>query len=154
VSLKDVFSYNVERAKGHALHNLVTVIMYAHEMGPQDAVNWIGSWNDKIIDEFRFLNDNLPAWGNPLDFQVKQYISGLAGWIRGAEEWTLESQRYFGKLVTEVRETRTIYMLPKVEALEARLLTHRVEVDSERHAVAALQIRRDLVSQTTGILAG
>ena len=119
--------------------------MYAEDLAPQDAVNWIGVWHDEVVEEFMHCKDNLPSWGGDIGRQVEQYVEGLAGWVRGSEEWSFDSQRYFGTQGLEIKRSREVYMLPRVEVLEARSNTHRDEVEAEEHAVAAMQIRMDQI---------
>lgn len=37
--LKDLYSYPIERARGHALHNLVTTAMHQLDLTPQGAAD-------------------------------------------------------------------------------------------------------------------
>jgi len=141
----DLYSYPVERARGHALHNLVTIVMHQLDLGPQAAANWIGNWCDGILNEFLEARANLPSWGPEIDAQISQYVDGLAYWVRGNDDWSFESQRYFGTKGETVRCTREIYMLPRVETADARLDALRADIaDVETHAIAAMQIRMDV----------
>ncbi|KAK5652877.1 hypothetical protein OQA88_9543 [Cercophora sp. LCS_1] len=140
----DLYSYPVERARGHALHNLVTAVMYQFNMGPQAAADWIGKWSDGIVKDFLQCKSELPSWGSDVDLQVSRYVDALAQWVRGNDDWSFESQRYFGVVGGVVRRVREIYMLPLVDVQDARSLAHRDEVDAESSGVAAMQIRRDL----------
>ncbi|KAK0624077.1 terpenoid synthase [Immersiella caudata] len=138
----DVYSYPVERARGHALHNLVTVVMHQMDLSPQAAIDWIADWIDSLVRDFLRCQADLPSWGPEIDAQVSKYIDGLGNWVRGNDHWSFESQRYFGTAGAEVRKTRQIYMLPRVETCEARSLALREGiVDVGEHGVAGLQIR-------------
>ncbi|KAK4445273.1 terpenoid synthase [Podospora aff. communis PSN243] len=137
----DVYSYPVERARGHALHNLVTVVMHQMGLSPQAAIDWIADWVDGIVQDFLQCRADLPSWGPEIDAQVNKYVDGLGAWVRGNDHWSFESQRYFGTAGTEIRRTRQIYMLPRVEACEARSLALREGIpEVERHDAAGLQI--------------
>ncbi|KAK1757049.1 terpenoid synthase [Echria macrotheca] len=150
IASNDLYSYPVERARGHALHNLVTTVMYQLDLAPQAAVDWIGNWSDGIAAEFLECRANLPSWGPEIDEQIHRYVDGIASWVRGADDWSFESQRYFGVAGEEVRRTREIYMLPRVERDGAGSAALREGVvDAERLAVAAMQIRRDLALGTS-----
>lgn len=116
--------------------------MFSENLGLQDAVDWIVRWTDSVVEEFLFLKDDLPSWGDEIDRQVNQYVQGLARWVRGNDDWSFESQRYFGSKGWEVQKTREIYMLPRVEALESRSLAHRSEVETEKYNIAGMQIIR------------
>jgi hypothetical protein len=71
-------------------------------------------------------------------------VEGLAYWVRGSDNWSFESHRYFGTQGPEIQKTRELYMLPRVDALALRSLTHQGDVEVEKHSIAAMQIRRDL----------
>ena len=92
--IQDLYSYRVERARGrHSLHNLVTVIMHQMDLGPQGTENWISDWCDGLVGDFMNCRANLPSWGPDVDRQVKEYVEGLAQWVRGHDDWSFESQR-------------------------------------------------------------
>lgn len=116
--------------------------MYSENLELQDAADWIGRWSDTVVAEFLHLKDHLPSWGGEIDQQVHQYVHGLARWVRGNDDWSFESQRYFGNERTEIQRTREIYMLPRVDALDARSLAHRYEIEYEKHGIAGMQIQR------------
>ncbi|KAK5651017.1 hypothetical protein OQA88_2098 [Cercophora sp. LCS_1] len=148
----DLYSYPIERARGQALHNLVTVVMHQMDLGPQAAVDWIGNWTDDLVRDFLHCHANLPSWGPEVDEQVRQYVNGLGQWVRGNNDWSFESQRYFGTTGELVKRTREIYMLPRVEARNARLPALRKGiVDVERHAIAAMQIRLHIERMDDGV---
>ncbi|KAK4185224.1 terpenoid synthase [Podospora australis] len=142
--LNDIYSYHIERARGHALHNSVTIIMHEKDLDPQGAVNWICEWSDGVLKEFIETKNNLLSWGPEIDEQVARYVDGLAFWVRGNDDWTFESERYFGRNGAWVQQNRELYMLPLVEAADARAASHREEVDPETFGIAGMQIRRDL----------
>ena len=142
---KDFYSYPVERACGHALHNLVTIAMHQLDLGPQKAADWIGDWADDIAKDFLQCRADLPSWGPDIDSQVQEYVDGLAYWVRGNDDWSFESQLYFGFAGESVRQKREIWMLPRVDTVGARSLALRDGVvDVEGLGIAAMQIRRDL----------
>jgi len=141
--------YNVERAKGHALHNLVTIVMHAKDLGPQEAITWIGAWNDGIVQDFLHCKDSLSSWGEDIDSQGRQHVDGLAQWVRGNDDWSFESQRFFGTQGGEIQKTKEVRMLPRVEAVASRSSSLREQVDTEKHYIAGMQIRRDLAKDGT-----
>ncbi|KAK1229843.1 Sesquiterpene synthase Agr1 [Marasmius sp. AFHP31] len=108
----DIFSYNVEQAKGDT-HNMVPVVMnqFGHDL--QTAMDYVGDLCKQSID--RFLNDRaqLPSWGPEIDRQVDIYADGLADWIVGALHWSYESERYFGKTGPEIKKSRVVNLLPR-----------------------------------------
>lgn len=139
--LKDLYSYPIERARGHALHNLVTTAMHQLDLTPQGAADWIGEWTDGIVREFLRCRDDLPSWDPETDRQVQEYVNGLAYWVRGNDDWSFESQRYFGVDGERVRKEKEIWMLPRVEVQEARRTALGEGVgDVEGRGVAGMQI--------------
>ncbi|KAJ3499433.1 hypothetical protein NLG97_g326 [Lecanicillium saksenae] len=127
VVVNDIFSYNIERARGHGLHNLVTVIMFERDLSPAAAVNWIVEWHERAaVQEFITVRARLPSWNPHIDSQVAKYVNGLGYWS------------------VDIRKTREVVMLPRVHPNSSRSASNRKDVD-EKHSVAAMQIRRDLM---------
>ncbi|KAH8829192.1 isoprenoid synthase domain-containing protein [Flagelloscypha sp. PMI_526] len=80
----DLFSYNVEQARGDT-HNMVVV-----------AVDFVGDLCKQSIDRFSEDRSRLPSWGEKIDKDVNAYADGLEDWIVGSLHWSFESDRYFG----------------------------------------------------------
>ncbi|KAJ7908006.1 terpenoid synthase [Mycena leptocephala] len=115
----DIFSYNIERARGQALHNWVTLIALEHNIGIQEAVDYLGAFHDRTKASFLEATKNLPTWGEPIDSEVRRYIDGIGNWVRANYEWSFESRRYFDTHAAEVRRTLQLTMLPKVTKVAA-----------------------------------
>ncbi|KAI5995364.1 terpenoid synthase [Pisolithus marmoratus] len=98
----DLASYNREQGTGDENHNLITAIMF--ELGL-----------DRSEIEARFINGlfALPSWGATLDIQIKEYLNGIANWVRANYCWSYESQRYFGSRGMEIEKTRLVPLLSK-----------------------------------------
>lgn len=115
-SCKDVLSYNVERLRGHELHNLITVVMYERKLRLPDAVAWIGNFHEVLVAEFIACRDQVKnmreEWGEDVSRQVNRYVDGLGEWARGNHCWHFESERYFGLDGPKVREEGELLMLP------------------------------------------
>ncbi|KAK3367415.1 terpenoid synthase [Lasiosphaeria ovina] len=156
----DVYSYNIERVRGHALHNLVTIVMHEKDMGPQDAITWIGAWHDDLVADFfaskaeleQLLSNGEWASGD-VERQVRIYVDGLGCWVRGSDDWHLEGQRHLGNQGPSFRKNRQLLMLPRVDAMQARagvtdaegILVREL---MEKNAVAGMHIS----TQATAIL--
>ncbi|KAK0611352.1 terpenoid synthase [Immersiella caudata] len=117
----DVYSYNVERARGHALHNIVTVAMYEKNIDVQDALKWFNDWHNGVLREFLALREEVDVLvrkqhGEAVAKQVRFYVNGLGRWVRGNDDWHFEGQRHFGEMGLEIQKTREVLMLPKIEA--------------------------------------
>jgi len=121
----DVYSYNVERTRGHALHNIVTVAMYEKNLQVKEAVEWFNDWHNDILREFLALREQVDVstrreYGDEVAKQVRFYVDGLAMWVRGSDDWHFEGQRHFGELGPQIQKTREVLMLPCVDAAIAR----------------------------------
>ncbi|KAF8188916.1 terpenoid synthase [Mycena galopus ATCC 62051] len=111
----DVYSYNVEQARGDDRHNLVRVVMNEHNLDLAAALEWISAFHDSIVGQFLTAFGQVPHHANlELDRQVTEFIHGLGNWVRGYDEWSFESERYFGKRGKEIQGTRTMELLPKI----------------------------------------
>ncbi|KAF9034645.1 terpenoid synthase [Hymenopellis radicata] len=109
----DIYSYNVEQSRGDDGHNLVTVVMHQLGLDIHSALQWISNLHDDLVAKFLNAWDHIPVYGGPLDFEVRTYTEGLGNWVRANDQWSFESERYFGKEGMIVQETRKVVLLPK-----------------------------------------
>ncbi|KAJ7204178.1 isoprenoid synthase domain-containing protein [Mycena pura] len=116
----DIFSYNIERARGQALHNWVTLTALERNVGIQEAVDYLGALHHRTKESFLEATKNLPSWGEPIDSEVRRYIDGIGNWVRANYEWSFESRRYFDTHAAEVRRTLQLTMLPKVVVADSQ----------------------------------
>ncbi|KAJ6537518.1 terpenoid synthase [Mycena vulgaris] len=137
----DIFSYNIERARGQALHNYVTLVALERNIGIQDAVDYLGALHDRTKASFLDAVQNLPSWGEPTDSAVRRYVHGIGNWVRANYEWSFESLRYFDTHATEVRRTLQLIMLPKVVVADSQI--HWAPTSGE--VVPGLETARNLV---------
>jgi hypothetical protein len=112
VLFQDIFSYNVEQAKGDT-HNMIPVVMHQEGLDLQSAVDFVGDMCRQSIDRFVEEQQHLPSWGPKIDRDLAIYIDGLANWIVGSLHWSFESERYFGKNGRQVKATRVVDLLPR-----------------------------------------
>ena len=96
---------------------MIDVIMHEQGLGPQDAVNVVGDYCKRAIDQFVHDRDNLPSWGPAIDADVRVYVDGLANWIVGSLHWSFETDRYFGKAGKQVKATRLVTLRPKIVSI-------------------------------------
>ncbi|KAF4625249.1 hypothetical protein G7Y89_g12922 [Cudoniella acicularis] len=109
----DVLSYNKEQASGDDGHNLITIAMAEQNTNAQGAMDWAAELHAEMVEEFNKLYIEIPRWRGPLDFDVQSYMNGMAQWVGANVQWSYKSERYFGKRGLEVKQTRTLYLLPK-----------------------------------------
>ncbi|KAL0067060.1 hypothetical protein AAF712_005844 [Marasmius tenuissimus] len=107
----DIFSYNVEQARGDT-HNMIVILMvhYGHTL--QSAMDFVGEKCRNCIDNFNATRENLPSWGPEVDDMVQRYVKGLQDWIVGSLHWSFQTTRYFGSEGQAVKNTRYVKLLP------------------------------------------
>lgn len=81
-SNQDIFSYNVEQARGDT-HNMVVILMHHHGLSLQEAVDYVGDLCAQTINTFVENTRRLPSWSPEIDDMVSKYIQGLEAWIVG-----------------------------------------------------------------------
>lgn len=91
--LQDIFSYNVEQARGDT-HNMIVILMKYHGHSLQSAMDYAGSLCAQTIDTFTENKKRVPSWGPQVDDMVARYVHGLQDWIVGC---VIEAQRYSGR---------------------------------------------------------
>ncbi|RPD60019.1 terpenoid synthase [Lentinus tigrinus ALCF2SS1-7] len=107
----DLFSYRVEQARGDT-HNMVAVLMRQHELGLQEAVDYVGQLCKQSVGFFESTRTQLPSWGPETDRNVQTYVLGLQDWMVGALHWSFDSGRYFGDEGAAVKKHRIVTLLP------------------------------------------
>ena len=113
VVFQDVYSYNMEQAKGHAGNNIVTVLMKARGCDLQTASDIIGAHYAELMDSYLADRERLPSFGSQIDGDVRLYIRAMENWPIGNLEWSFETNRYFGPLHDEIRRTRLVVLTPR-----------------------------------------
>jgi len=108
----DIDSYAMEKARGLELHNSVELVMVEHNLDVQGAINWLERYAAGVHAGFLDNVASMPSWGEDVDRRVKMYIDGIAQWVRGNDDWTFESGRYFGSKGLEIQKTRLMTLLP------------------------------------------
>jgi hypothetical protein len=92
---------------------MIVVVMKQEGLSLQAAVDFVGELCQQSIDRFGAERASLPSWDPEIDRQVDIYVDGLADWIVGSLHWSFESERYFGKTGLEIKNTRTVNLLPR-----------------------------------------
>ena len=78
------------------------------------ALNWLEKYNDEVLTKFQTQRRMLPSWDPDMNRVVNEYVERLGYWIRGHDQWSFESRRYFGAKGPEIQECRLVTLLPKV----------------------------------------
>ncbi|GGL95465.1 hypothetical protein GCM10010840_36930 [Deinococcus aerolatus] len=89
----DVLSLEKELQEGD-MHNLVQVLMQAHGLSVQAALDEAAQMYHMEIEEFLEVERMLPSFGVEEDGQVRQYAQLLKSRIGGILTWSRRSTRY------------------------------------------------------------
>ncbi|KAG6877090.1 hypothetical protein C0993_010326 [Termitomyces sp. T159_Od127] len=109
----DLYSYNVEQARGDGGHNLVTILMQHRHFTLTEAVKWIGDYALERVHSFLDDLNRVPFFGEEYQADVKRYLNGLGNFVRANDCWHFESGRYFGRDGLEIQRSRRVVLLPK-----------------------------------------
>ncbi|KAK7035396.1 Anterior gradient protein 2 [Paramarasmius palmivorus] len=114
----DMYSYNMEQAKGHHGANIVTVVMKEKKCSIQDAIDYIAEMCQERLDEYqkakaslarRARSENDKVYANALRDGV-QALEEYGHWVRGNIEWSFKTERYFGKQNKAVKESLVVVL--------------------------------------------
>ncbi|KAL1697045.1 isoprenoid synthase domain-containing protein [Schizophyllum commune] len=109
----DLYSYNMEQAKGLSGNNIVTVLMQERNLDIQSVADYLGDLTKELMAQYTRGRANLPSWGPEIDAAVARYADAVGFWIRGNIDWSFETSRYFGEEHLEVKRTRVVKLRPR-----------------------------------------
>jgi hypothetical protein len=112
---QDIFSYNVEQARG-STHNMIYCFMVHEGLTLQQSVDRIGEMCIQAVDTFVENQARIPSWGDDIDKDVKAYVGGMREWFAGSLHWSFMTTRYFGDNGALVKATRIVDILERVNA--------------------------------------
>ncbi|KAG8902020.1 hypothetical protein FRB99_004869 [Tulasnella sp. 403] len=107
----DAYSYNIEQAQGDKC-NIISVSMKEKNFDLQTAMDFSGYLVRESITTYLTCKAQLPSWGPYVDKDVRAYLEVLEDWMVGGFYWSLESQRYFGEDVEDVKASLVVKLLP------------------------------------------
>lgn len=107
-------SFNLEQARGDDAHNIITIVKRELNTDVAHAMDWVAARHTQLECEFFSALKRIPTWGEPVDSWVKEYCAGLGNWVRANDQWSFESERYFGKKGMEIMASRSVSLLPKI----------------------------------------
>ncbi|KAI0784176.1 isoprenoid synthase domain-containing protein [Abortiporus biennis] len=108
----DLYSYNMEQAKGLGGNNIVAVLMQAKQVDLQTACDMVGDYFGKLMVRFIRGKKRLPSWDPKVDAIVTEYVEAMEYWVIGNLNWSFETQRYFGRFHGEVKRTLVVTLRP------------------------------------------
>ncbi|KAF9484331.1 terpenoid synthase [Pholiota conissans] len=106
----DLYSYNMEQAKGHTGNNIVTVLMEENNTSLQETVDYIGVQCNKFLEVYMSSKAKLSPTLGP---DAARFIEAIGNWIIGNISWSFETARYFGAERLDVKETGIVHLRPK-----------------------------------------
>lgn len=110
-----MLSYSKEQAIGDEEHNIVTVLINQYRLTVQEAMDKTGDLADKKMDKFCDLYLQVPRYVGLIDLDIQKLVDGMAQCVSGVMHWSYESQRYFDQRDMEIKRSRQVRLLPKVE---------------------------------------
>ena len=113
ITLKDIVSYNLEQSRGDDSHNIVRIVMNELGADVNGAMLWVQDFHTQLEQKFHDAMAAVPEFEEPLNSQVKEYCDGLGHWVRANDDWSFESERYFGNRGLEIKEKRWLSLMPK-----------------------------------------
>ncbi|KIM41852.1 hypothetical protein M413DRAFT_27416 [Hebeloma cylindrosporum] len=127
ILVNDMHSYSREISCGLAYHNIITTIMNEYRLDLRDALTWLGTYTDAIVSRFLSNIKQIPSWDPDTDRRVRTYVDGLGQWVRGNDDWSYESKRYYGNDGLSIREDRIL----KLRRRTGNYLNAEFEVDTD-----------------------
>ncbi|KAJ7473082.1 isoprenoid synthase domain-containing protein, partial [Mycena galericulata] len=104
----DLFSYNMEQSKGHGA-NAVTVIMKSKGIDLQAAIDFLGGYCEALTSQLQESRRIFASRNDPVYYKdAVRIIDAFGDWVRGNDQWSLATERYFGKENHIVEETRIV----------------------------------------------
>ncbi|KAJ7152349.1 isoprenoid synthase domain-containing protein, partial [Mycena filopes] len=105
----DLFSYNMEQSKGHGGANVVTVIMKSKDVDLQTAVDFLSGYCEALTAQLQEARRVLSSRDDPVySKDAVRIIDGFGDWVRGNDQWSFATERYFGKENHIVKRTRIV----------------------------------------------
>ncbi|KAK7059626.1 terpene cyclase [Favolaschia claudopus] len=105
----DLFSYNMEQSKGHGGANVVTVIMKSKGVDLQTAVDFLSGYCEALTTQLQESRRILASRSDVVySRDAVRVIDAFGDWVRGNDEWSFATERYFGKENHTVKKTRVV----------------------------------------------
>ncbi|KAF9056847.1 isoprenoid synthase domain-containing protein [Rhodocollybia butyracea] len=101
----DLYSYDMEQAKGHSGANIVTVFMKTNKMDLQTAVDFLGTYLEALIGQWATARATLSSRSEQRYRDSVSVLDALGDWVRGNVIWCFETDRYFGINKDVIRKT-------------------------------------------------
>lgn len=82
--------------------------MHQHHLDLQGAFYWLSGYATRTVA--RFLSDRarLPSYGPEVDASVNIFVDRMARCVRGYDQWSYETDRYYGSNGLKIQRTRKV----------------------------------------------
>ncbi|KAF9062379.1 isoprenoid synthase domain-containing protein [Rhodocollybia butyracea] len=104
----DLYSYNMEQAKGHSGANIITVIMETKKLKLQVALDFFGGYFESVTNQLHTARTTLNSRPGHEYHDAVRVLDALADWVRGNVLWSFTTERYFGIDSSTIRTTRRV----------------------------------------------
>lgn len=84
---QDLFSYNMEQAKGHSAANVVTVIMKSKRVKIQAAIDFVGGYCEALTSNLLEARRILGSRADPVfSEEAVTVLDAFGDWVRGNDQ--------------------------------------------------------------------
>ncbi|KAJ7741769.1 isoprenoid synthase domain-containing protein [Mycena maculata] len=105
----DLFSYNMEQSKGHGGANVVTVIMKSKGVDLQTAIDFLSGYCEALTSQLQEARRILASRDDPVySKDAVRIIDAFGDWVRGNDQWSFATERYFGQENHVIKKTRIV----------------------------------------------
>ncbi|KAF9061259.1 isoprenoid synthase domain-containing protein, partial [Rhodocollybia butyracea] len=113
----DLYSYNMEQAKGHRCANIVTVIMETKKLKLQVALDFFGGYFESLANQLYTARMTLNSRPGQEYHDAVRVLDAYADWVRGNVIWCFTTERYFGIDNSTIRKTRCVTLREPFEGI-------------------------------------
>ncbi|KAK0449865.1 terpenoid synthase [Armillaria borealis] len=106
----DIYSYNMEQAKGHSGANAMTVIMKSKQLDLQSAADFVDGYCEALLNQFEKAKEVLLTRPDGNYSDAVLLLKAFGDWVRGNDQWSFATERYFGKENREIRKSRVVIL--------------------------------------------
>ncbi|KAK0204522.1 isoprenoid synthase domain-containing protein [Desarmillaria ectypa] len=106
----DLYSYNMEQAKGHSGANIITVIMKSKKLDLQNAADFLDGYCEALLYQFEKAKETLLARPEEGYSDAVLLLKAFGDWVRGNDQWSFVTERYFGKENGEIKKSRVVIL--------------------------------------------
>ncbi|KAH8817571.1 terpenoid synthase [Flagelloscypha sp. PMI_526] len=113
----DMCSYRKEVLVNDAEYNTITVLQKHLSLSLDDSLQRLLEHHDCNVESFLNVadkvlkKDGFPSFGPEVDLEVATFVDGIGLWVRGYDEWSFASGRYFGDKGLAIQKHRKVVII-------------------------------------------